>query len=126
MVSSVVKISSLLSFGKEVLLTFTLNCVISCRSQSDALSGEASTRSLIALVVALSGVMESSFAVATARFLLPPFVVRVGTKRRCWPRLPPLPPLLPRLPLPPLPLPIDDEGVTVVAAWDGVGSAASV
>ena len=83
MVSSVVKITSLLSFGKEVMLTFTLNCVSSCRSQSDALNGEASTRSLIALDVALPWVVESSVAAATARFLLPQFAVRVGTKSRC-------------------------------------------
>ena len=126
MVSSVVKISSLLSFGKEVLLTFTLNCVSSCRSQSDALNGEASTRSLIALAVALPGVTESSVAAATARFLLPQFDVRDGIKRRCCPRLPPLPPLLPRPPLPPLPLPIVVEGVTMVAASGEVGSAVSV
>jgi hypothetical protein len=83
MESSAAKITSLLSFGKEILLIFTLNCVSSWRSQSDASKGDVSTRSLIALVVALPGVSESCVAAAAAKLLRALLVERVGTNGRC-------------------------------------------
>jgi hypothetical protein len=81
--SNAAKITSLLSFGKEILLIFTLNCVSSWRSQPDASKGDASTRSLIALAVALPGVSESCVADATAKLLRALLAQRVGMNGRC-------------------------------------------
>ncbi len=59
MESNVEKMTYLLSFGKEILFIFMLNFVSSWRSQSAASKGDAFTKSLIALAVALPGVEES-------------------------------------------------------------------
>jgi hypothetical protein len=83
MESSAQKITSLLSFGNEILFILTLNCVSSCRSQSDASKGDASTRSLIALAVALPGVGESCVAAAAAKLLRALLAVRVGMNGSC-------------------------------------------
>ena len=98
---------SLLSAGKDFLLTLTLKCVSSCRSQSEVSKGGASMRSRIALAVALPGVEESFDSAAVARLLRALLVVRVGMKGRIarvgcvgragraaprpWPRPRPLP-----------------------------------
>ena len=50
-------------------MTFTLNIVNSCRSQSEASYGDASMRSMIALVVALPGVDDPFVAAADAKLL---------------------------------------------------------
>ena len=76
------KINSLLSAGKDVLLILALNYVSSLRSQSEASNGDASIRSSIALAVALPGVEESCVAAAVARLLLALLAVRVGMKGR--------------------------------------------
>ena len=84
---------SLLSVGKDVLLILTLNCVSSCMSQSEASKGEVSTRSRIALAVALPGVGEFSVAAVAARLRRALLALRVGIKGvwgfagRCWPPL---------------------------------------
>ena len=83
MESNAAKMTSLLSFGKEILFIFTLNCVSSWRSQSDASKGEAYTRSLIALAVALPGVSESWVADAAAKLLRALLAERVGMNYRC-------------------------------------------
>ena len=82
MSSRAVKIISLLSAGKDVMLILTLNCVSSLRSQSEASNGDASMRSRIALAVALPGVEESCVVAAVARLLLALLAVRLGTKGR--------------------------------------------
>ncbi len=67
MSSRVLNIISLLCVGNEVLLILTLNCVSSCRSQSEASKGDASMRSRIALAVAVPGVEEFRVAAEVAR-----------------------------------------------------------
>ena len=74
---------SLLSAGKDVLLILTLNCVNSCRSQSEASKGEASIRSRIARAVALPGVEESCAAAVVARLLRPLLAERLGMNGSC-------------------------------------------
>ena len=78
--SKVAKTTSLLSFGNVVMLTLTLNCGNSCRSQSSGSKGEASISAIIALAAALPGVEESSRAASVARFRRPPVAERVGMK----------------------------------------------
>ena len=76
--SSVANIISLLSVGKEVLLILTLNCVSSCRSQSEASKGDDSMRLRIAFAVALPGVVELSFVAEEARPLRALLTDRLG------------------------------------------------
>ncbi len=68
---------SLLSAGKVVQLIFTLNRVSSRMSQSDASKGNDSTRSRIALAVALPRVEEPCDAVEDARLRRPHLALRV-------------------------------------------------
>jgi hypothetical protein len=77
-VSNALKMTSQLSFGKEVLLILTLNCVSSCSSQSDASKGDASTIAWIALAVALPCVEEPSTDVVVAKLRRPLLAVSVG------------------------------------------------
>jgi len=77
-VSTALKITSLLSFGKEVLLILTLNCVSSCSSQTEASKSDASTMALIALALALPGVEEPSSVVVVAKLRRPLLAVSVG------------------------------------------------
>jgi hypothetical protein len=74
------KMISFLSFGKDIRLIFTLNCVSLWRSHSDASKRDASATSLIALAVALPGVDESWVADAIARLRRASLAEMVGTK----------------------------------------------
>ena len=84
---------SLLSVGNDVRLILTLNSASSCMSQYEASKGEVSTRSRIALVVALPWVDEFSVATVAARLRRALLAIRVGIKGawvfagRCWPPL---------------------------------------
>ena len=99
--SRAVKIISLLSVGKDVRSILTLNWVSSCMIHSEASKGEASTRSRIAVVVALPGVDEFSVAIVAATLRRALLAQRVGINGvwvfvgRYWPPL--RIPLRPRL-----------------------------
>ena len=84
MESRAANMTSLLSFGKYFRLIFTLNYVSSWRSQSDASKGDASTRSRIALAVALPVVNDIWVAVVAPRLRRASLADRVGMNGSCY------------------------------------------